>query len=190
MNLRALTFGCVAALALPQTALACAQLSEHFWMCDRGTPWEVAEWDAAGDGATLILGDVVLNFTEEWPGFEISDDLATLEERYATYVEWIAADGLSPLEVFQSDRVTFPAGAAVRALQREEVEGEAFMSAVMLAEIGTSRIMLYLDAPETTELSEMDDMSRNVLTLLHGSCADPISCADDYQRPSAANERG
>ena len=179
------------AVALPHAASACAQLSEHVWMCDRGTPWELAEWDAAGDGATRILGDVVLNFTEEWPGFEISDDLATLEERYATYVAWVAADGMSPLQVLQSDNVDFPSGNAFRTIQRDEIEGEEFLSAVMLAQVGAARIMLYLDAPENTELAEMDSLSRGVLTLLQDSCADEISCADNYQLPNATtDERG
>ena len=179
------------ALALPQAAAACAQLSEHVWMCDRGTPWEAAQWDAAGDGATRILGDVVLNFTEEWPGFEIADELATLEERYATYVAWVAADGMSPLQVLQSDNIAYPSAYAMRTIQRDEIEGEEFMSVVMLAQVGEARIMLYLDAPENTELAEMDTMSRSVLALLQDSCADEISCAEDYQLPPATtDERG
>ena len=191
MNLRALSIAGAAAIALPHAVAACAQLSENVWMCDRDTAWEVAAWDAAGDGSTLILGDLALSFTEEWPGFEIGDGLATLEERYATYAEWIAADGDAPLEVFQNDRLTFASGSAVRSIQKDTLEGDTFLSAVMLAEVGASRIMLYLDAPETTDIANMDTLSRSVLALLHDSCADPISCADDYQRPDpAANERG
>ncbi len=191
MNLRALTIGGIVALALPHTVAACSQLSAHIWMCDRDTPWEVAGWDAAGDGSTRILGDMVLNFTEEWPGYEIADDLATLEERYATYSEWIAADGNTPLEVFQSDRVNFAGGTAVRALQRDALDGDELMSAVMLAEVGASRIMLYLDTPSDTALADVDSQSRSILEMLNDTCADAISCADDYQRPGAAtNERG
>ncbi len=191
MNLRALTLAGVTVLALTQAVMACAQLSAHVWMCDRDTPWEIAEWDAAGDGSTRILGDLVLNFTEEWPGFEIADDLATLNEQYATYSEWIVADGNAPLEVLYSDQVDFVGGTSMRALQRDTVEGTEFMSAVMLAQVGAARIMLYLDAPSNTALAEIDSQSRSILDMLRDNCADPVSCADDYQRPGAAtDERG
>ena len=56
-----------AGFALPQAAAACAQLSAQVWMCDRGTPWEEATWDTVGDGSTRYLGEVILNFTQEWP---------------------------------------------------------------------------------------------------------------------------
>jgi hypothetical protein len=190
VNFRSFIYGCAVTLALPQAALACAQLSEHIWMCDRDTPWESADWDPAGDGSTRIMGDLTLNFTEEWPGFEIGDDLATLEERYATYAEWVNGDGNAPLEVFQVDKITLTGGSAVRSIQRDALEGLEFTSAVMLAEFGSSRIMLYLDAPTTTKLAEMDVLSREVASMLRDTCADQISCADDYQRPSAAEERG
>lgn len=190
MKLRALAFAIGITIALPQMAAACAQLSEHVWMCDRGTAWESAQWDAAGDGSTLILGDLTLNFTEQWPGFEIGDDLATLEERYATYAEWMEGDDAAPLEVFQTDRLTLPDGTAVRSIQRDILDDIPFMSAVILAEVGTSRIMLYLDAPQNTGLAEMDKLSRDIAATLRATCADEISCAEDYQRPGAANERG
>ncbi|MGJ8616846.1 MAG: hypothetical protein ACSHWS_08370, partial [Sulfitobacter sp.] len=148
-------------------------------------------WDPAGDGTTRILGDVTLNFTEEWPGFEIGDDLTTLKERYTTYSEWVAGDGNAPLQVLQSDQLTLEGGIAVRSIQLDALEGKTFMSAVMLAQVGASRIMLYLDAPENTEIEHMEAMSRDVAGMLRDSCADPISCAADYQRPGvAANERG
>lgn len=190
MNLRAITLGCAVIFTLPHAGEACAQLSENIWMCDRGTAWEAAEWDAAGDGSARFLGDLTLTFTEEWPGFDIGDDVTTLEERYATYAEWVAGDGQIPLEQLQSDRVTVGGATSVRSIQRDEIEGNAFMSVVMLAEVGASRIMLFLDAPDNTPLGDMDTMSRDILALLKDTCADEISCADDYERPSAANERG
>ncbi len=178
------------AIALPQTAQACAQLSADIWMCDRNTAWEMAEWDPASDGAARFLDDLVLTFSDEWPGYEIGDDLSTLEERFATYEEWIKAEGEAPLQKLQFDRLTVANATAVRSLERDEIEGKAFMSAVMLAQVGMGRIMLYLDAPDTTALSDLDSISRNVLALLHDNCADPVSCAEDYQRPGAAEERG
>lgn len=188
MKLPALILG--VALALPQAASACAQLSEHVWMCDRDTMWEAAEWDPAGDGSARFLGDLVLTFTEEWPGFEISDDIATLEEGFATYDEWVAGDGQVPLERLLSDRVSVGGATAARAIQRDAIEGNAYMSVVMLTQVGASRIMLYLDAPDNTPQDEMDTMSRDILALLRDTCADEISCAEDYERPGAANERG
>lgn len=190
MTLRVITLGFAVAFALPHTAVACAQLSENIWMCDRGTAWEAADWDAAGDGSARFLDDLTLTFTEEWPGFEIGDDLTTLEERYATYAEWMVGDGQIPLEELQFDRVTVGGTTSVRSIQRDEIEGNAFMSVVMLAEVGASRIMLFLDAPDNTPSGDMDTMSRDILALLNDNCADEISCADDYERPFAANERG
>ncbi len=190
MTLRAFLLGAVAALALPHAASACAQLSQHVWMCDRGTPWETAEWDTAGDGTARFLGELVLAFSEEWPGFEIGDDISTLEERFETYEQAVADDGHITLETLLTDRVTLGDATSVRSIQRDEIEVTAFMSAVMLTQVGSRQIMLYLDAPETTELSEMDQMSRDILVLLKDNCADEISCADDYQRPQAGNEGG
>ena len=70
-----------AGFALPQAAAACAQLSAQVWMCDRGTPWEEATWDTVGDGSTRYLGEVILNFTQEWPGYDIADGTSTLPRR-------------------------------------------------------------------------------------------------------------
>lgn len=190
MNLRAFSLGIALAWALPSAAAACAQLSENVWMCDRSTAWETAEWDAAGDGSARFLGDLTLTFTEEWPGFEIGDDVTTLEERYATYAEWVAGDGQMPLEQLQNDRVTVGDATSVRSIQRDEIEGNAYMSVVMMTQVGASRIMLYLDAPDSTPITEMDTMSRDILALLRDTCADEISCAADYERPAAADQRG
>lgn len=178
-------------LALPQAGLACAQLSEHVWMCDRGTPWETAQWDAAGDGSARILGDVVLSFTEQWPGHEIGDDLATLQERFVTYEEWMRGDDLAPLEVHAQQVFDIPAGQVFRSLQRDAVDGAELVSAVMLAQVGEARIMLFMDTPADTAWPALDTMSRAALDLLRPACADEVSCAEDYEPPLAdARKRG
>ena len=178
---------CVA-MALPQASLACAQLSANVWMCDRGTPWETAKWDVFGDGSTRYLGEVILNFTEEWPGHEITDLTATLEEQYTTYAEWIAGDGGTPPEVLQVDKIVTPQGHTLRHLQYDEIDGSRTMSAVMLSEVGAARIMLYLDTADTMPLAEMEKLSYDVAMMLRDTCADEVSCAQDYTPPDSGTE--
>lgn len=173
---------------LPQTAAACAQLSANVWMCDRGTEWEYATWDVIGDGSTRYLGEVILNFTEEWPGFDITDNQSTLEEQFATYTAWIAAEGSAPLEVLQVDKIVTPQGLTLRHLQYDEIEGDRTMSAVMLSEVGSARIMVYLDTADTMPLQEMDKMSHEVAMMLRDVCADEISCAENYEPPAKGTD--
>lgn len=186
---RAMAWALGAALvALPQTAAACAQLSQDVWMCDRGTAWETATWDQYGDGATLLLDDYVLDFTQEWPGHEITDAAATLEEQYVTYAEWVAADAQVPSEVLMADKLTLPHATALRHLQRDVWEDEAYLQAVMLSQVGAARIMLWLQAPNETPINELESASRDLATLLRDSCADAVSCADNYEPPQAASK--
>lgn len=170
-----------AALALPQAAQACDQLSAHVWMCAKGTPWEAAEWDPYGDGATLLLGDYVFNFTEDFPGAEIRDDLTTLEEQFVTYAELVKADGNAPLEVLRQEMLHMPAGQAFRSLQRDRFAEEERLSAVMLAEVDVVRIMLWLDGPTTMPWEDIDTASRNILERLSAVCDDPEACVGPGQ---------
>ncbi len=184
MKLRALAMALVVGIALPQTALACYQLSERIWMCAGDSIWKTAEWDQYGDGATLLLDDYVLNFTEDFPGSDIRDDLSTLQEQFATYVELVEADGTAPLEIKLQDSFDIPAGKAFRSLQRELYDDTESVSAVMLAEIGAARIIFYLDGPKTLDWDTIDTTSRGVLDLLRDSCADKKTCAS----PNKARE--
>ncbi|MDD9722703.1 hypothetical protein PVW51_18515 [Sulfitobacter sp. PR48] len=177
-----------ALVALPQAAAACAQLSQDIWMCDRGTPWEAAVWDQYGDGATLLLDNYVLDFTQEWPGHEITDNLATLEEVYTTYAEWVAADAEVPSEVLIADKLTLPDATVLRHLQRDVWEGEPYLQAVMLSQVGAARIMLWLQAPNETSVEQLDAASRDLVALLRDNCADAVSCAEDYAPPQAASK--
>ena len=177
-----------AALALPQASAACAQLSAEVWMCDRGTPWESAKWDVIGDGSTRYLGEVILNFTQEWPGHEITDMSATLDEQYTTYAEWIAAESDVPPEVLQVDKIVTPQGLTLRHLQYDEIDGSRTMSAVMLSQVGASRIMLYLDTADSMLLEEMEKMSFDVAMMLRDTCADEVSCAIDYTPPTSGSD--
>ncbi|APE43457.1 hypothetical protein BOO69_08535 [Sulfitobacter alexandrii] len=178
----------MALLGLPQAAVACAQLSQDVWMCDRGTPWETATWDQYGDGATLLLDDYVLDFTQEWPGHEITDGVSTLEELFATYNAWAAAEAEAPANLLQSDRMNLPHATVVRHIQRDLWEGEPYLQAVMLAQVSDARIMLWLQAPNETPVEDLDLASREVASLLRDDCADPVSCAEDYEPPETASK--
>ena len=167
----------MAGIALPQTAAACQQLSANVWLCAGDSPWASAEWDPYGDGATLLLDDYVLNFTEEFPGADIRDDLTTLEEQFVTYAELTEADGNAPLAVERQEGFDIPAGRAFRSLQRDRYDEVETVSAVMLAEVDVVRIMLWLDAPVTTSWTQIDAASLEVLESLRNICADPDKCA-------------
>jgi len=169
------------ALALPQTASACHQLSENIWMCAGDTAWSDAKWDPYGDGATLLLDDYILNFTEDWPGSEIKDELTTLQEQFVTYSELVEADGNAPLAVKQQDVLELPAGKAFRSLQRDRYDDVETVSAVMLAEVADARIMLWLDGPRNLEWDSIDAESYAVLTMLREACVDETTCASPDQ---------
>lgn len=181
MSLRALAVMMGVALTLPVQALACHQLSVNVWMCASGTAWQEAKWDPYGDGATLLLDDFALSFTEDFPGAGIRDVLTTLEEQYITYAELTAADGNAPLEVHRQEVVQFETGSAFRSLQRDKYDDSQTTSAVMLADVRAARIMLYLDGPATLEWNMIDAASRGVLDLLRASCADVATCAGPDQ---------
>ncbi|QFT60007.1 hypothetical protein FIU94_14340 [Sulfitobacter sp. THAF37] len=189
MMRRALAWALGAALlSLPQTAAACAQLSQDVWMCARGSAWETATWDQYGDGATLLLDDYVLDFTQDWPGSEITDGISTLEELFTTYAAWAAAEAEAPSNLLQSDKLDLPHATVVRQIQRDLWEGEPYLQAVMLAQVSDARIMLWLQAPNETPVEDLDLVSREVVTQLRDSCADPVSCAEDYEPPQAASK--
>ena len=177
-----------AALALPQASAACAQLSADVWMCDRGTAWEAAKWDVVGDGSARYIDTYILNFTEEWPGHEITDSVATLEEQFATYDAWIAADGNAPLEILQVDKIVTPRGLTLRHLQYDQINGDRTLSAVMLSQVGPARIMLYLDTSDTTPLEDMEKMSFDVAMMLRDTCEDALSCADTIDPPTSGTD--
>ncbi len=177
-----------AAIGTPHMSSACAQLAPEVWMCDRGTEWETAKWDVVGDGSTRYIPEFIMNFTQEWPGFAITDSVATLEEQFATYVEWIAADNVVAPEVLQVDKIVTPHGLTLRHLQYDEVDGDRTMSAVMLSEVGASRIMLYLDAADTMSLEQMEKMSFDVAMMLRDTCADAISCAPEDEPPAGGTD--
>ncbi|KIN65001.1 hypothetical protein Z946_3898 [Sulfitobacter noctilucicola] len=176
MSLRALAFVTAAALALPQTAAACFQLSQSVWMCGGGTSWQDATWDVFGDGATLLFEDYALSFTEDFPGADIRDGVTTLEEQYVTYATLAEADGNPPLEVVRQETLEIAAGRAFRSLQLDRYEDVETVSAVMMADVDAARIMLYLDGPQTLDWDVIDADSRAVLDMLRGSCADQKTC--------------
>ena len=86
-------------------------------------------------------------------------------------------DKLIPFGIVKVDRIDTPMGTTLRHLQYDEIEGDRTMSAVMLSDVGSARIMLYLDTTDTMPLDEMDKMSFEVAMMLRDTCADEISCA-------------
>lgn len=181
----------VAALMIPQMASACGQLSAHVWMCARGTVWETATWEQHGDGATIRMQDFTLNFSEQFPGTERANSETTIEELYGYYSEFLKDnyddDSLLP-QVIRSGWLKTDHARAKQVLQRGTSlwDGHRYLETSMLAEVGTYRILLELQAPEDMAVPVMDAAAADVLSFLRADCADPVSCADDYEWPPAA----
>lgn len=179
------------ALLTPQIATACAQLSQNVWMCARDTPWETATWDQFGDGATILMQDFVFDFSEDFPGVELTDDLTTLEEQY-TFFAAFQQDNYEdddPLpEVIRVDTIETDHATAHRVLQRAVSlwDGHPYLETAMIAQVGTHRIWLNFEGPEDMPLAVMDTETEKVLSLLRDTCADPVSCAEDYEWPPTA----
>ena len=68
MSLMRMVFTASLAIALPQAARACQYLTQHFELCDEGTPWANGTWEQFGDGATLHLDGVAYDSFEDYLG--------------------------------------------------------------------------------------------------------------------------
>lgn len=181
----------VAALSMPQMALACGQLSAHVWMCARGTVWETATWEQHGDGATIRMQEFTFDFSEQFPGTERANSETTIEELYGYYAEFLKDnyddDALRP-EVIRSGWAETEHLRAKQVLQRgiSPWNGLPFLETAMLAQVGEHKILLELKGPADMDLPKMDAAAAEVLSFLRSSCADPVSCADDYEWPPEA----
>ncbi|MFK7835830.1 MAG: hypothetical protein AB8B60_06390 [Sulfitobacter sp.] len=181
--MKALALPLLAALAVPQTAQACHQLAAQVWLCAGGTAWAEAEWDPYGDGGVLLLEDYNLGFEDDFYGHDVRDDLTTLEEQLTTYLATEAAeDGAEVLEVHSRELMEIPAGTVFRSLQFDKFEGTTpSFTALMLAEIGATRIVIYLDAGSTSNWGTLDRDSRAIMQMLRATCADTDTCASPTQ---------
>lgn len=185
----------VAALGFPQAVLACGQLSAHVWMCARGTAWETATWEQHGDGATIRMQEFTLDFSETFPGTERADDETTIEALYGFYTAFLKDnrddDTLVP-QVIRSGWAENDHLRAKQVLQRgiSAWDGTPYLETAMLAQVGEHRILLELKGPADMEETRMDAAAADVLSFLRPTCADPVSCADDYEWPPAAPLKG
>lgn len=169
-----------AALAtLPHLAAACTNLSETVWLCDRESAWEAAEWDPYGDGTTLLLDDFALDFSQDYPGADILDATTTLEEQMTTYVAYQEAE-TAPELLRDEEEIETPYANARLRHQKLALEDVVYQQTVVLAEVGRSRVMLWLSAPEDTPPENMDTAAAEIVSMLRDSCADPVSCAEGY----------
>ena len=180
-----------AALCLPQTAAACGQLSENVWMCARDTAWETATWEQNGDSATIRMQAFALSFAEVFPGTERADETTSNEELHGYYSAFLKDnyddDSLLP-QVIQADSIELADATAHRVLQLNTSlwDGHKYLEASMIAQVGTHQILLELQGPEDMAVPMMAAEAKTVLSYLRTHCADPISCADDYDWPPTA----
>jgi hypothetical protein len=134
-----------------------------------------------------LLDEFVFDFYEEFPGSELTDDLTTIQEQYVTYDAFVRdgyLDGETLPDVLRTDAVKTDHANAHRVLQRRKWQDRDYLQTVMLTQVGAARIMLLLEAPNETPLAEMDVAADVIMASLRDSCADPVSCADDYKWPA------
>lgn len=150
--------------AVPVAALAqeCAPMSRHFVFCDDGTDWAEAEWEQSGDGATIVLGDLRLDFTEDWMGRDDAQDAGTA---LTALLNKMTADARHE----ELSRDSFPAGelSVSRVIQTVSVDSDPpVLRATMIAGAGAGRIVLRLEAPADLPVEEIDRRAREVAGLV------------------------
>jgi hypothetical protein len=181
----------VGAFSAPQAATACADLSQHVWMCARDTVWETATWEQNGDGATIRMQDFTFNFSEQFPGKEKADENTTLQDVYGFYSDFLKenrGDDTYAPKVIRTTLVGNENVTALQVLQRGVAlwDDKPYLETSMLAQVGTHRILLELRGPQDMPLDTMDAAAADILSFLRDSCADPVSCAEDYEWPPTA----
>ncbi len=149
-------------IAAPAAAQDCAPMTRHFVFCGAGTDWAGARWDPAGDGATVVLDALRLDFAEDWLARDDAlDPAAALEALLEAMLE-----GDTHEEMIRDG---FAAGAlsVARVIQTVAAGGDApVLRAAMIAEADGARIFLRLDAPVGLPLDEIDRRSREVAGLV------------------------
>jgi hypothetical protein len=159
--------GAVAGLllaAMPGAAFAreCAPMSRHFAFCDDVTDWAEAEWEQSGDGATIALGDLRLEFTEDWVGRDDAQDSGAAID---ALLDEMTADATH--EEIARDRFTAGDLTVVRVIQTIAVDNDPpVLRAMMIAGAEAGRILLSLDAPAGLPVEEIDRRSREVAGLV------------------------
>lgn len=179
------------ALSLPTAASACGQISQNIWMCARDTGWETATWEQHGDSATVRMYDMNLTFDTQFPGSERGDAATSLDTLHGYFTEFVAEnyddDALMPRVI----RTQFVDGENVAATQVMQYgtslwDGHEYLETEMLAQVGGHRILLSLKGPKDMDHKRMQTEADNMLSFLRDTCADPVSCAEDYEWPPEA----
>lgn len=161
----------LAAPALAQeNAADCGGISRHFVLCDEGTDWASGEWEQYGDGATLHLGPLTFDGTEDWSG---RDDAATPEVEDAVAALVTGDDMRVTVAAHLTDRIDTPHLTVARIVQTESWDGgPPELRAWMIAASPDHRMMVLMTAPPDFPVDEMIRRSAEIAGLIREAPAE------------------
>jgi hypothetical protein len=142
-------------LVISGPAAACQHLTQHFELCDEGTPWATGEWVNGGDSAALYVDDVQFEGFEDYASRDtsrpIAGDLRRILARHRDAIE--ARHG--------TDRFHTGTLRVVRSTDtRLEYDGSSELRVLMIGEAGGERLLMTVKARPDMALEEMDRLSR------------------------------
>lgn len=165
-----LALALAAPAAAQQNPADCTGMSRHFVLCDEGTDWAKGEWEQYGDGATLHLGPLSLDGTEDWAS---RDDAATPEVEDAVAAILRGDDRRVTVAAHLTDRIDTPHLTVARIVQTESWDGDApELRAWMVAATPNHRMMILMKAPADFPVDEMIRRSAEVAGLVREAPAE------------------
>lgn len=123
--------------ALPVQAQDCGHLTQHFQICDAGTPYAAARWESGGDTDTLILDGVEYTAFEDYLNRDMA--LTIAQERDAVLEMW--ADTI--VTHHHTDRFRAGKMRVVRSIDTRDYAGNGpQLEATMIGEAEGQRVMM------------------------------------------------
>lgn len=142
----------------------CGGITRHFVLCDEGTDWAKGEWEQYGDGATLHLGSLTFDGTEDWAS---RDDDATPEVEAAVAAIIEGDDRRVTVAAHLTDRIDTPHLTVARIVQTESFDGDPpELRTWMVAATPDHRMMILMTAPPDFPVDEMIRRSSEIAGLV------------------------
>lgn len=150
------------AVALPQTVQACEYLTQHFELCDEGTPWANGTWEQGGDSATLHLDGVAYDSFEDYLG---RDD-AQLPQANLKYLMTHWAEDAKVVN-HGNDTLPHPDMPVLRTINTITFPNDPpQLRVTMIAHANGERILMMLRAPSDMPVEQIDQLSRDYAALV------------------------
>jgi hypothetical protein len=144
-----------AACAGAGPAAACQHLTQHFELCDEGTPWATGDWVNGGDSAALYLDDVQYEGFEDYTSRDTSRPIARdLRRIVARHRDAMTA---------RHGTDSFRTGTlhVVRTTDtRLDHDGSPELRVLMIGEAGDERLLMTVKTRHDMPLEEIDRLSR------------------------------